>query len=418
MSKIEKPDDPEQPKNITAPEENESTETPEASAETEEISEADDFADLEKNDGNKKVKKKRGRLGNILFYTVLVIVFLIGVGLLLYPSLGNVISCVQQHDVVDEYERQVALLLKKDIEIRKELAVDYNKSLKKITLTDPFSKEEQETETLSENENKSLEEYFEALSIGGENIMGYIKIPKISITIPIYHNATEVQLQKGIGHLTGTSLPIGGESTHCVLSGHTGVPGNMLFTDLDKLEVGDKFYIHVLDEVVAYEVDQIEVVEPDDTSKIQIEQGKDLCTLLTCTPYGVNSHRLLVRGQRTTYTPGEDDDNVDVIEVTNDSGEVIETKIAPRDYVDVFGVHVPFWAAYLLMPILCFLLIALITAIVRWRLKNTSEEEYQKKRKAKLLKQKQKIIDKKNKKQEKKANRKKKREQKRKDKGK
>ena len=319
-------------------------------------------------------KKKKLKLSGIIFNAVIFLVFLVGVALLVYPSLGNMISCVQQQQVVDEYQKQVAKMLKSDVAMQKQLAVDYNNALEQITLQDPFSEDTKPTEAETEPA-QTIDEYYRALSINNENMMGYIKIPKISISIPIYHDATEVQLQKGIGHLKGTSLPIGGDGTHCVLSGHTGVPGNMLFTDLDKLEIGDKFYLHVLDEVLAYKVESINVIEPDDTSRIQIEPGKDFCTLLTCTPYGINSHRLLVRGERTTYTPGEDDDDVDVIEVTNAEGEVVETKLYPKDYFEIFGIRVSQWVVYILIPALFLLIMLIVVIVVRKKLKHTKEKQ-------------------------------------------
>ncbi|MCQ4023368.1 MULTISPECIES: class C sortase [unclassified Ruminococcus] len=325
-------------------------------------------------DNMESKEKEKRKLFNIIFNTVIILVFLAGIALLTYPSLGNMISCVQQQHVVDEYQKQVSKMLKKDLAMQKQLAIDYNNSLDQITLQDPFSEEEPAEVETTEPE-QSLDEYFKALSINSENMMGYIKIPKISISIPIYHDATEVQLQKGIGHLRGTSLPIGGIGTHCVLSGHTGVPGNMLFTDLDKLENGDRFYLHVLDEVLAYRVVSVEVVEPDDTSKIQIDPKKDLCTLLTCTPYGINSHRLLVTGERTTYTPGEDEEDVEVIEVTDAEGNVVETMVLPRDYFEIFGLKIPNWVVYTLIPVVALLIILVFVIIVRRRLRKTREKK-------------------------------------------
>lgn len=328
-------------------------------------------------EGVQQKKKKSSKAGQIAFKLITLLIFLAGVALLMYPSLGNIISCTQQHQVIEEYEKQVAEMRKNDVEHQKKLAVDYNNMLSTITLQDPFMQEEEATEAATE---QSLDDYYEMLQIGSDNMMGYIKIPQISISIPIYHDATEVQLQKGIGHLKGTSLPIGGESTHCVLSGHTGVPGNMLFTDLDKMEIGDKFYLHVLDEVLAYRVDQIMVVDPDDTSQIQIVPGKDYCTLLTCTPYGINSHRLLVRGERTTYIPGEDDDNMEVIEVTDEQGNVIDTKVAPKDYIEILGIRISMWVAYILLPICVLVLIFLILMIVRHHLRHTAGNVHNKKK--------------------------------------
>ena len=145
------------------------------------------------------------------------------------------------------------------------------------------------------------EEYMAALNLAGDGIMGKVEIPKIGITLPIYHTTEEEVLEKAAGHLEGSSLPSGGENTHAVISAHRGLPSAALFTDLDQLEAGDHFLIRVLDETLCYEVDQIETVEPDDTSALAVEEGEDLVTLLTCTTYGVNSHRLLVRGHRVPY---------------------------------------------------------------------------------------------------------------------
>ena len=316
-------------------------------------------------------EKKKTKFRDVLFKTVIILVFLAGVALLLYPSLGNVISCTQQQQVIAEYEKQVELMHKKSLKQQKELAIDYNKSLKRITLQDPFSDKEKPTE--SPKDKQMLDENYEAISVGGDNMLGFIKIPAINISIPIYHDATEIQLEKGIGHLRGTSLPVGGKGTHCVLSGHTGVPGNMLFTDLDKLVLGNKFYLHVLDDVLAYKVDQIEIVKPDDTSKIAIDPEKDYCTLITCTPYGINTHRLLVRGERTEYIPGEDEDNVQVVEVTDDDGRVIERKIAPLDYIEIFGIRIPHWVIYLLLPATIMILILLIVIISRRKMKQIKQ---------------------------------------------
>lgn len=318
--------------------------------------------------------KSNKKITGIIFMTAVIVIFLAGIAMLIYPSLGNVISYFQQRQVIDEYEKQVAQMREEDITLQKQLAIAYNKSLGQITFADPFDIEETKPED-EDDGIQTLDEYYKALSVGGQNMMGYIKIPKISISIPIYHDATEAQLQKGIGHLKGTSMPIGGKGTHCVLSGHTGIPGNQLFTDLDKLEIGDKFYLHVLDEVLAYRVDEINVVEPDDVSKLQIDPDEDYCTLLTCTPYGINSHRLLVRGVRTEYMPGEDDDDAKVIEVTDENGNVIETKVQNKDYIDLFGLHIPYWVLYILVPLLAFIIILIIVIIVRRRLRRSEKKK-------------------------------------------
>ena len=162
---------------------------------------------------------------------------------------------------------------------------------------------------------EELQEYNSILDISSSGIMGYIDIPGIRQTLPIYHGTDDVVLQIAIGHLTGTSFPVGGESTHCVVSGHRGLPSARLFTDLDKMTVGDIWTMTVLNRTVTYEVDQIRIVEPEDLSELQIEQGRDYCTLLTCTPYGINSHRLLVRGHRIANLDGDANVTADAMQV-------------------------------------------------------------------------------------------------------
>ena len=153
--------------------------------------------------------------------------------------------------------------------------------------------------------------YADIIGIGES--LGYITIPKINVNLPIYEGTDDIVLSKGVGHMSMTSYPLGGESTHCVLTGHRGLPEAVLFTDLDQLEIGDKFYLHTLDEVLAYQVDQIKVVLPTETSDLEIVEGEDYCTLVTCTPYGINSHRLLVRGTRAEYT-GEEEESAAIVQ--------------------------------------------------------------------------------------------------------
>ena len=160
-----------------------------------------------------------------------------------------------------------------------------------------------------------IKEYESILDINGSGIMGYIDIPKIHIMLPVYHGTADSVLQVAIGHLTGTSLPVGGEGSHCVVSGHRGLPSARLFTDLDKLVAGDTWTINVLDRTLTYEVDQIRVVEPTDLSNLKIEQGKDYCTLVTCTPYGINTHRLLVRGHRIPNAQGDANVIADALQI-------------------------------------------------------------------------------------------------------
>ena len=224
---------------------------------------------------------KKGTLSSFF----LILVLLLGLSLLLYPTVSDYWNSQVQTKAVAGYMDEVAVM---DVEKYTSVwnaAHDYNASLLDRSNAYTTSEEQQA-------------QYQELLNISGVGIMAYIEVPKIDIRLPIYHGTAESVLQVGIGHLDWTSLPVGGESTHCVVSGHRGLPSARLFTDLDELVVGDLFMIHVLDETLTYEVDQILVVEPQDTEQLLIQEGKDLCTLVTCTPYGINSHRLLIRGHR------------------------------------------------------------------------------------------------------------------------
>ena len=201
----------------------------------------------------------------------------------------------QRHasQVVKDYETNVEEMDEEKIDAMKEAAKKYNEQLSNVVSVD------------DENENNEQgESYADLLNIGES--LGYITIPKINVNLPIYNGTSQDVLSKGVGHMEQSSYPLGGESTHCVLTGHRGLPSAVLFTDLDKLEIGDEFYLHVLDEILAYKVDQIKVVEPNESGDLEIIDGKDYCTLVTCTPYAINSHRLLVRGERTEYK-GEQD---------------------------------------------------------------------------------------------------------------
>ena len=219
-------------------------------------------------------------------YTVLlIIVLVVGLSLLLYPSFSDWWNSRVQTRMISNYTQIVANLDKNDYSNFWDDAIEYNQDL--WTRDNPY--------LLAESQR---ERYEALLNPAGDGIMGYVEIPDIDISLPIYHGTDELVLQVAIGHLDWTSLPTGGEGTHCVISGHRGLPSARLFTDLDKLVTGDLFMLHVLDETLTYEVDQIRIVEPDETDELLIQQGKDLCTLVTCTPYGVNSHRLLVRGHR------------------------------------------------------------------------------------------------------------------------
>lgn len=216
---------------------------------------------------------------------ILYLVMLIGLCLLLYPSVSNWWNLRHQSRAIASYVEAVEDMGGEKIAVMLEEAQEYNRrlSVKEMNLL------------LTDEEDA---EYESMLDVSGTGIMGYIQIPKINSSQPVYHSADEAVLQVAVGHIPGTSLPIGGESTHCALSGHRGLPSARLFTDLDQLDEGDIFTITVLDQTVTYQVDQIRIVDPEDVSELQIIPGEDHCTLITCTPYGINTHRLLVRGVR------------------------------------------------------------------------------------------------------------------------
>ena len=234
------------------------------------------------------------KIANILF----ALVFLVGFGIFAYPAVSDQWNAYRQSQLITSYDEVVGQMEEADYSREWEAAIGFNAALQGNNLYgDAFGV----TDTEMENT-----EYWKVLNVSGNGVMGYMTIPKINVKLAIYHGTGDEVLQTGIGHLNGTKLPIGGESSHCVLAAHRGLPSAKLFTDLDQMVQGDIFYIHVLDQVLAYEVDQIlPMVDKDDTealvSAMQEIPGGDYVTLLTCTPYGVNSHRLLVRGVRTAY---------------------------------------------------------------------------------------------------------------------
>lgn len=231
---------------------------------------------------------------------ILILIFLAGLSLLLYPYIANEWNTYRQSKLMTTYEEAVESINEETpIDYTSEFARAnaYNESLVPYILPDSFA--------IAAASEEPDEEYMACLNLTGDGMMGYVQIPKIDIKIPIYHTVSTEVLEKAAGHLEGSSLPVGGEDTHAVISAHRGLPSAALFTDLDKLKEGDHFLISVLDEILCYEVDQISVVEPSETEALKVEDGKDLATLLTCTPYGVNSHRLLVRGHRVEYVEEE-----------------------------------------------------------------------------------------------------------------
>lgn len=217
-----------------------------------------------------------------------IIMFATGVGIAAYPIVSNILYERNATQVVESYDDAVEEMDQEEIDAAKEAARKYNEQLKSAIVQD------------ENGEGDQAGESYVDLSGVGESI-GYITIPKIDLELPIYEGSSADVLQKGIGHMEQSSYPIGGEGTHSVLTGHRGLPDAELFTHLDKMEIGDCFYLHVLDEILAYRVDQIKVVEPNETGDLDIIPGKDYCTLVTCTPYSINTHRLLVRGVRTEY---------------------------------------------------------------------------------------------------------------------
>ena len=226
-----------------------------------------------------------------------VILFLFALGLTLYPVVANYVNQKYASEVHTAYLEVVEQADDTALQEARELAILYNQAIVPGTAaTDAYSKEA----ILS-----ASEDYGHQLNVAGDGIMGYIEIPTINVNLPIYHGTGSDSLERGVGHLLGSSLPVGGESTHAILTGHSGMASQKMFTDLVQVEVGDVFYLHILDETLAYQVRELNTVLPHDTSLLGISTGEDLCTLITCTPYGINTHRLLVTGSRIPYEEAE-----------------------------------------------------------------------------------------------------------------
>jgi len=250
---------------------------------------------------------KKGTLSNIL----LILIMIVGLSLLLYPSFSNYWNDLHQTKAIANYASVISELKEEDFTHLRESAASYNASLN--LRSNPYLLTE-EQDARYENE----------LNVAGNGVMGYIEIPDIDVFLPVYHGTSDTVLQVAIGHVEWSSLPAGGESTHCVVSGHRGLPSARLFTDLDKLELGDIFMMNVLNEVLTYQVDQIKIVLPHETEELLVQEGEDYCTLVTCTPYGVNSHRMLVRGTRI-----ENLEEAKVIHVTADAVRIEPILVAP-----------------------------------------------------------------------------------------
>lgn len=246
-----------------------------------------------------------------------VVIIFSGLIIALYPFYSNVLYQRNSTKVIRGYQQEVDNMQQEEIDAMKQAAASYNQQLQAAIWK-------------GENEDwqKQGTSYLDMQGVA--SALGYINIPKIDAHLPIYHGTSPQVLEKGIGHIEQTSFPLGGISTHSVLTGHRGMPNAVLFTDLDKMEKGDKFYLHVLDEILAYQVDQIKIVEPQDTSDLRIVEGKDYCTLVTCTPYAINSHRLLVRGVRVPYT-GEE-------EIAEDNYQGFSTGMVVKRFIDVWPI--------------------------------------------------------------------------------
>ena len=283
----------------------------------------------------------RRRISNI----ILTVVLLVGIGLLVYPTFSDWWNSFHQTRAIAGYTAQVANMNKEDFDRMWAEAEAFNAYLAESSGRFNLTEEEERT-------------YNSILDVTGTGIMGYIDIPSIKISLPIYHGTDESILQIAIGHIEGTSFPIGGEGTHSAVSGHRGLPSAKLFTDIDQLQAGDKFLLQILDRTLTYEVDQIRIVLPQELQDLQIDPYQDYCTLITCTPYGVNTHRLLVRGHRV------DNDNTDASRITADAMRFEPIIVAPL----------------VAAPILLILLVYLLISTSRWnrkRKEHRSKQELQ-----------------------------------------
>lgn len=253
-------------------------------------------------------KKKSGALTTVL----LILIFVVGLSLLLYPTVSDYWNSVHQSQVIVSYDKEVDELEQAEFRRLWAEAEAFNENL--LERANPYAMTAQEQEI-----------YYRALTTSDNGLMAYLEIPVIDCMLPVRHGTSDDVLQKSVGHIEWTSLPVGGESTHCVLSGHRGLPSSELLTNIDHMEKGDMFYLHVLGETLEYRVDQIAVVEPDDLTLLGIEEGEDYVTLLTCTPYGINSHRLLVRGTRVSG----DGDPGDTVTLPNEVREIDAMYLVP-----------------------------------------------------------------------------------------
>ena len=234
----------------------------------------------------------------IITVGIAVFFFLLAIAIMLYPMISNAYNAKHHSELLTDYSIVVSQADNWELIQAKEKAAAYNQTLSaNLQMVDPFGEEALQA---------ALDDYSNLLNLNGSGIMGYIDIPTIDVHLPIFHGTDDKTLQKGVGHLLGSSMPIGGESTHTILTGHSGMASQRMFTDLPQLNIGDVIYLHILDEVLAYQVYDTDEVLPHNTTKLQIERERDLCTLITCTPIGVNTHRLLVMAERIPYEEAEE----------------------------------------------------------------------------------------------------------------
>ncbi len=287
---------------------------------------------------------------------LVVIIFLVGISIMLYPFISSMINNLNSRNNAEVYFTDDGEIDNSQLYKQIEEAQQYNKNMVDgLVLTDPFDPGVYE---------KMSEEYQNLLVTGSNGIMAYVDIPKIDVLLPIYHGTSDEVLQNGAGHLQNTSFPVGGESTHSVISAHTAYPTDTFFDYLTDLVIGDEFYIRIKSEILKYEVDQIKVVEPTNAEDLRVIDGKDHITLLTCTPYAINSHRLLVRGVRVEYDESEEE----II----DNGR-LEAITIIDDTMFVFGVKVPLWLAITISIAFATLVVVIVFLILKKKRKKDKE---------------------------------------------
>lgn len=287
------------------------------------------------------MKKSRNKSDKILLI-ISIILILGGLVIFLYPTVSNYLAEKNQVEIIREYEEMIVQIDENQINEEMQKAKTYNENLSGEPVHDPF---------VAGSGYALPENYKEVLNLSEDGVMAYIEIPKISVYLPIYHGTSNEVLEKGVGHIQSTSIPIGGISTHSVLTGHTGLPSAELFTRLDELDIGDIFYIHVLNEVLTYKIYETKVILPDDIDELQITSGKDLITLVTCTPYGINTHRLLVKAERTEYEEYVTDEK----EINTDNSNS-ENKEEKNYYIEGIKIGILIFIVIIIIMIIIFII--------------------------------------------------------------